>query len=81
MDVNYVSKEKPYGVGEHLVDVGVHGYTLEVGRGLPSAPVAERLECVVNQFQRVALLGRAIGISIFFFRVNADEMEAGTIRT
>jgi len=67
LDASYAWTEKPYGIGEHLVDVGVHGYTLVVGRGLPSVPVAERLKCVVNQLQRVALLGGAIRISFFFF--------------
>lgn len=38
-----------HGIGEHLVYVGVHGYALVIRRLLPTVPIAERLECIVDE--------------------------------
>jgi hypothetical protein len=36
-------------IGEHLVYVGVHGYSLVTRPPLPAVPIAERLEGVVDE--------------------------------
>lgn len=51
-----------HGIGEHLINMGIHSYSVKVGRSLEASPIAERLECVVDQLNSVACLARAIWV-------------------
>lgn len=44
--------------------MGIHSYSVEVGRGLPAIPIAEWLECVVDELKSIAFLARAIRVSV-----------------
>lgn len=44
--------------------MGIHRYSVVVWRGLKSSPIAEWLECVVDELNSVACLARAIRVSV-----------------
>jgi hypothetical protein len=45
-----LSRPGAYGVGEYLVEVGVHCDTLPVWRGLETIPIAQGLKRIVEQY-------------------------------
>lgn len=53
-----------HSLGEYLINMGIHSYSLEVCAGFESSPVAERLECIVDELNRVACLAGAIRVSV-----------------
>ena len=44
--------------------MGIHSYSVKVGRGIKASPIAEWLECVVDELNSVACLVRAIRVSM-----------------